>query len=106
MQITVRRENIEEIDEPDFASNFLYNLTIFRDLIAILDVKKSLFTPKMPNDVTMTSFLTSLSTSDENANQNVAVSKVQGSFCKKPHVRIYFRSEGVRARTHFSDEKT
>ncbi len=97
---------MKEIDEPDFSSNFLCNPNIFHDFIAILGAKKSLFTPKLPNDVTMTSFLTSLSTSDENANQNVAVSNVQGRFCKKLHVRIYFRSEGVREQSSFSDEKT
>ena len=76
VQITIRSDDIKELDEPDIPSNFLPNPNIFRPFIAILEVKKRVFSPKMPDDVTMTSFLTSLSTSDENANQNVAVPKV------------------------------
>ena len=89
VQITVRSKNLKELDKTDLSSNFLCKPNTFRHFIAILEVKKSVFFQKMPNDVTMTSFLTSLSTSDENANPNVAVSYVWGTFCKK-HIMFSF----------------
>ncbi len=60
----------------------------------------------MPNDVTMTSLLTSLSTSDENANPNVAVSYVQGTFCEELHVPIFFYREEISAQVNCTDQKT
>ena len=74
MEITLRSGNVEELDETDFSSDFLFNPNIFCDFKAILAVKKGLFSPKMPDDVTMTSFLTSLSTSDEDWNPIVSLS--------------------------------
>ena len=54
----------------------------------------------------MTSFSTSLSTSDENANPNVAVSYVQGTFFRKPHVHNFLRWEEISAWVNCADQKT
>ena len=56
-QITDWSTNLKEFDETVLSFNFLYNPNIFRDFIAILVVKKSIFSPKMPNEPPKVSFL-------------------------------------------------
>ena len=69
-------------------------------------MKKRVFTPKKLDDVTMTSFSTSLSMSDENANPNVIVSYVQGTFCRKPPAHNFFRWKDISAWINCTDQKT
>ena len=40
MQITMTEENLEDLDEADLSANFLINMIIICDFIALLMVKK------------------------------------------------------------------
>ena len=48
----------------------------------------------------MTSFLTPFLRSNKNADQNIAESDHQRNFCKKPHVKSFFGSEGDSGRSY------